>query len=118
MTMTLEEFLSGEPQGAVAMFRGFRDLVLAAGESEERVHPTEVAWARRRVFAAAFLKSGRLEIAIDLLREASHPLLLQAFPTTKKVVTHRLTISDPDQLDDSIAALLDEAWATVGPGTR
>lgn len=118
VTMTLEEFLRDEPQEAVALFRAFRELVLAAGDSEERVHPSEVAWARKRVFAAAFLKSCRLEIAIDLLREVQHPRLLQAFPTTKRVTTHRLTITDPEHLDDSIARLLDEAWATVGPGTR
>lgn len=55
---------------------------------------------------------------IDLLRTAEHPLLLAAFPTTKKVVSHRLRITDMDQLDDSIAALLAEAYEEVGPGTR
>jgi hypothetical protein len=34
------------------------------------------------------------------------------------VVTNRLRITDADQLDDSIAALLREAYETVGPGTR
>jgi hypothetical protein len=34
------------------------------------------------------------------------------------VITHRLRITNASQLDDSIAALLGEAYAEVGPGTR
>ena len=41
-----------------------------------------------------------------------------AFHTTKRVVTHRLRIAEDAQLDDSIAALLVEAYDDVGPGTR
>jgi hypothetical protein len=57
-------------------------------------------------------------VAIDLLREAEHPTLLAAFPTTKRVMTHRLRVTDTGQLDASLAALLAEAYAEVGPGTR
>ncbi len=46
------------------------------------------------------------------------PQLREAFPTTKTVITHRLTITSDDQLDDTLAALLAEAYDTVGPGTR
>lgn len=34
------------------------------------------------------------------------------------MITHRLTITSDDQLDDTLAALLAEAYDTVGPGTR
>jgi hypothetical protein len=34
------------------------------------------------------------------------------------VITHRLSITYAAQLDESIAALLAEACADVGPGTR
>ena len=57
-------------------------------------------------------------MVIDLLRPAEHPLLLATFPTTKKVVSHRLRFTEPTQLDDSILALLREAYEDVGPGTR
>jgi hypothetical protein len=46
------------------------------------------------------------------------PCLVAAFDTTKRVVTHHLRITDASQLHDSIAALLAEAYADVGPGTR
>jgi hypothetical protein len=35
-----------------------------------------------------------------------------------RVVTHRLRVTHAEQLDDSIAGLLAEAYETVGPGTR
>jgi hypothetical protein len=111
-------YLAGKPPAAVELFLQFRSLVLAAGECEERVHRTEVAWADRRVFAAAFILSGRLEVAIDLLRQVVHPALLAAFPTTRTVYTHRFTFTSADQLDGDIEAWLVEAHDTVGPGTR
>jgi hypothetical protein len=111
-------YLAGKPAPAVALFHTFRDLVLGAGDCEERVHPTEVAWADKRVFASAFIKSGRLEIAIDLLRQVDHPTLRQAFPTTKKVMTHRFTITSGGQLDADFRDWLVEVHDTVGPGTR
>jgi hypothetical protein len=118
VTHDVDAYLAGKPPAAVELFRRFRALVLAAGECEERVHRTEVAWADRRVFAAAFIISGRLEVAIDLLRRVDHPALLQSFPTTRKVYTHRFTFTEPDQLDADIEAWLVEAHDDVGPGTR
>jgi predicted SprT family Zn-dependent metalloprotease len=64
---------------------------------------------RGRVFAGAFIERQRIELNIDLLREATHACLLAGFHTTKRVVTHRLRITDERQLDDSIATLLAEA---------
>jgi hypothetical protein len=52
------------------------------------------------------------------LREAEHPCVIAAFPTTKRVITHRLRITDSSQLDDSVGALVAEAYRDVGPGTR
>ncbi|TAP43562.1 DUF5655 domain-containing protein [Arthrobacter sp. S39] len=118
MTHDVDTYLAGKPPAAVELFRRFRALVLATGECEERVHRTEVAWADRRVFAAAFIISGRLEVAIDLLRLVDHPALLQSFPTTRRVYTHRFSFTAADQLDADIAAWLVEAHDDVGPGTR
>lgn len=118
MTHDVDTYLAGKPPAAVELFRRFRALVLAEGECEERVHRTEVAWADRRVFAAAFTISGRLEVAIDLLRQVDHPALLQGFATTRKVYTHRFTFTEPDQLDADIKAWLVEAHDDVGPGTH
>ncbi|UNK45842.1 DUF5655 domain-containing protein [Arthrobacter sulfonylureivorans] len=116
--MELDEFLANRNPKAVSLFLEFRAIVLSLGPVQERVHRTEVAWADQRVFADAFTLSDRLEVAIHLLRRVEHPQLLQAFPTTRKVMTHRLSITAAGQLDDTIEALLAEALDTVGPGTR
>ncbi|NNH71634.1 hypothetical protein HLB23_17475 [Nocardia uniformis] len=118
MGRTVDEFLADKKPGPAELFREFRDRVLILGPLDERVHATEVAWARTRVFATAFIVAARLEVAVDLLRPAAHPRLVDAFPTTKTVVTHRLSFTTADQIDESVDALLVEAYETVGPGTR
>ncbi|MBC2638644.1 MULTISPECIES: DUF5655 domain-containing protein [unclassified Rhodococcus (in: high G+C Gram-positive bacteria)] len=118
MSASIDEYLAGKDPDATERLLQFRDLVLACGEVDERVHRTEIAWARARVFAAAFIYSSRLEIALDLRRRIHHPQLREAFPTTKTVITHRLTITSDDQLDGTLSDLLTEAYETVGPGTR
>jgi len=111
-----EEFKAGMRPGELELVESFRAMITALDDVEERVSRTEVSFARRRVFAGAFTRSGRLEVFVDLLRQASHPLRIAVFPTTKQVWTHRLTIERLDQLDESIRELVDEAYATVGPG--
>jgi hypothetical protein len=117
--VTVDEYLDTVPAGdAREMFLRFQAIVEACGPSEAAARRTIVYWKRARVFAGAFVKSGRLELNIDLLREADHPCLLAAFHTTKRVVTHRLRITSADQLDPEIRTLVAEAYAEVGPGTR
>jgi Domain of unknown function (DUF5655) len=113
-----ESYLSGRNAGAVELFRQFEDIVERCGPSETAPRTSIVYWKRQRVFAGAFVQGRRLELNIDLLRAAEHPRLLAVFPHTKKVFTHRLRITDATQLDDSIAALVQEAYDEVGPGTR
>ena len=112
------KYTAGKDPDAVKLLRAFRDAVLALGESDERVNPSEIAWARKRVFAAAFINGAKLEVAIDLLKRVEHPQLREAFATTKKVTTNRFWLARIDQLDASIREWLKEAYETVGPGTR
>ena len=119
MHATIDDYLADKDAAAVDMFCRLRTLVLGLGDDvEEQVRTAEVRWGRGRVFAAAFVYSSRLEIAIDLPRRVHHPQLREAFPTTGKVTTHRLSIATPDQLDDGVVALLAEAYETVGASTR
>ena len=113
---TWAEFTSGMRPGELELVEAFRALIAPLEGVEERVNRTEVSFARARTFAAAFARSGRLELSIDLLRQASHPLCIAVFPTTKQVWTHRLRVERLDQLDESVRELVDEAYATVGPG--
>ncbi len=111
-------FLAGENPQGVALFRRFQELVEACGPSEVAVRKTAVYFRRKRIFAGGFVNGRRLEIVIDLLRQAGHPCLLGSFASTKQVWSHRLRISDPAQLDESIASLLGEAYEQVGLGAR
>ena len=113
---SVEAYLEGRDPDAVALFRRFEKLVGRCGPPAPR--SSIVYWKRRRIFAGAYIERRRLELNIDLLREAEHRCLIAAFHTTKRVITHRLRITDAAQLDDSIAALLAEAYEDVGPGTR
>ena len=115
---SVEAYLAGKNADSVALFREFERLVERCGSSELAPRSSIVYWKRNRVFAGAYIERRRLELNIDLLREAEHPCLIAAFHTTKRVITHRLRITDATQLDDSVAALLAEAYQDVGPGTR
>jgi hypothetical protein len=115
---SVDAFLDGKDPEGVELFRRFEKLVEHCGPSEVAPRRTIVYWKRERVFAGAWIDRRRLELNIDLLREAEHPCLLAAFHHTKRVITHRLRITEPDQLDESIAALVAEAYEHVGPGAR
>ena len=115
---TVDDFLGGANEHAAGLFRRFQQLVESCGPIETSVSRTVVYFKRSRVFAGGFVRGRKLEIVIDLLRTVEHPLLLSSFHTTKTVISHRLRISETGQLDDSIQALLQEAYDDVGPGTR
>ena len=106
--------LDEHDQGLLAAFRA---TCLALPETEERVSRTEAAYAVRRIYASGYVRTHLLELAVHLRHEVPHPLLRQAFATTRTVVTHRLRIETLDELA-SVADLITEAHDTVGPGTR
>ena len=118
VTATWSEFTAGMAPNDIELLEAFRSRALAFPEAHEVIHRTELQYVRSRIFAASFIAGHRLEIAIDLLREVTHPLLRSSFPTTKRVFTHRFSLEQPSDLDDSIDELLAEAYDTVGPGTR
>jgi len=115
---SVDAYLAGKDPAGVELFRAFERLVARCGPSEAAPSSSIVYWKRNRIFAGAWIERRRLELNIDLLREAEHPCLLAAFPHTKRVTTHRLRITDAGQLDEALAALVEEAYEQVGPGTR
>jgi hypothetical protein len=114
---TWEEFTAGLSAPDLELLEAYRALVGALPEVEEQVHRTEVRFVRVRVFTIGFIAAHRLELAIDLLRESPLPRLRQAFPTTARVITHRVWLTSVDQLDDYADAIV-EAHDTVGRGSR
>ena len=114
---TWEQLTSKLDDRDLALISAYRRECLALGDVDEQVHATEVQYKLARIFTSAYIKSHYLEVSVDLLREAKHPQLRLAFHTTKKVITHRLTLTTASQVE-SLAPLLKEALDTVGPGTR
>lgn len=112
-----DELIEGERPLHVEMLTAYRELVRSLPDVEERVSRTTLAFARKRSFTSAYVKSGYLEVAVDLLREAAHHHLRTTLHTSKKVITHRLTLSAVSQVA-SLRDLVIEAADTVGPGTR
>lgn len=112
------ELTSGLDDGDLALLTMFRDFCRSLPEVNERIHTSEVAYARTRVFTSGYIKSHYLEVGIELLREVIDPKPRTTFATSKKVIMHRYSLRHPEQFDDAIRALICEAAETVGPGTR
>jgi Domain of unknown function (DUF5655) len=100
------------------LFTLYRTFGRSLPDTEEQVHSTQVQYARKRIFTSGYMKSHYLEIGVELLREASHPKLRSAFPTSKRVIMHRITLREPEQFDAALRDLITQAWETVGPGLR
>jgi hypothetical protein len=115
---TWEALTKGLDEEDLAKLTSFRDFCSSLPDVQERVHSADVAFARVRTFASAYIKSHYLELGIELLREVRDPPPRTAFPTSKKVWMNRYSLRRLDQFDDRIRSLLYEAWQTVGPGTR
>ena len=104
-------------QEDLAKLTAFRDYCRSLPDVEERVHSAEIAYARKRAFASAYIKSHYLEVGIELLRAVVDPPPRTSFATSKRVTMHRYSLRHLDQFNDGIRALIREAGETVGPGT-
>ena len=118
MRSTWEELTGDLSPDDLALFSVYRDFARGLPETREEVHTSQVQYKRTRIFTSGYVKSHYLEIGVELLHEASHPRLRTAFPTSNRVTMNRLTLREPEQFDDALRALIEEAWETVGPGFR
>ena len=118
MRSTWKELTAGFSDEDLALFSLYRDFARELPDSTEEVHSSQVQYRRERIFTSGYVKSHYLEIGVELLREASHPRLRTAFATSKRVTMHRITLRNPDEFDDGVRVLIEEAWETVGPGFR
>jgi hypothetical protein len=117
-TSTWDELTRGLDEHDLAKVTAFRDFCRGLPNVEERIHTSQVAYARVRVFASGYIKSHYLELGIELLREVADPKPRATFATSKRVTMHRYSLRHLEQFDDAIRDLIREAAETVGPGTR
>ncbi len=119
-TVSLDEFFAGKPESR-RIFDALKEVVDAIGSAEVRVSKSQVAFARRRVFARAWVP-GRY------LGESHAPLVLtlgfrhrDPSPRWKQIVgpapgrfTHHLELRSADEIDGEVRAWLREAWEAAG----
>ncbi|MGV3713676.1 DUF5655 domain-containing protein [Pseudolysinimonas sp.] len=115
---TWEVLTEGLDADDLAKLTAFRDACRILGGVEERVHSSEIAFAGKRVFASAYIKSHYLELGIELTREVTRPKPRTAFPTTKRFIMHRYSLRELEDFTPAIRKLLTESYETVGPGSR
>lgn len=115
---TWAELTKGLDADDLAKLTAFRDACRALGDVEERVTSSQIAFAGKRTFASAYIKSHYLEVGIELLREVTSPKPRTSFATTKKIVMHRYSLRERSDFTPAIRKLLKEAFETVGPGSR
>lgn len=118
MESTWDDLTAPLSDDDLALFTLYWSFCRGLPDVEEQVHTSQVQYRRKRIFTSGYMKSHYLEIGLELRREASHPTLRTAFPTSKKAIMHRITLRAPEQFDDDLRALIEEARETVGPGLR
>ena len=95
----------------LAKLTAFRDFCRNLGpDVDERVHTSEIAFAVRRVFASAYIKSHYLEVGIDLPRVVSSPKPRATVATTKTRTLHRYSLRELSAFDAEIRGLIREAY--------
>jgi hypothetical protein len=113
---TVDDHLRGKPDGAVALYHRFVELVEACGPFTYSVAKTTITFkGDRRGFAGARpTAQGSLAGYLDLQRMVEDPRILRATPYTARLFTHRFRIDGPGQLDDGFAGWIREAYAVGG----
>lgn len=111
-----DEFFADSALG-LAAYRRVQALLDALGPCDLRVAPTQVGWARRRGFAFLWLP-GRwlrrpaaevvLTIATDHHIDSSR--WKEVVEVRPGLVNHHLELRSVDEIDDQVAAWLDDAY--------
>jgi hypothetical protein len=110
--------LDDKPHVVVDLYERFVALVAGCGPFSLSVTKTAIAFkGTRRGFAGAKPRPSSLDGFLDLQREVRDKRFLRVSPYTKSLFVHQFRITDAAQLDDSFAALVEEAYQ-VGCGAH
>ena len=115
---TVERQLADKPKAVVDLYRRFVRLMTACGPYTVSVTKTAIAFEGiHRGFAGAKPRKASLDGFLDLQREVQDERFLRVSPYTKSLYVHQFRIISAAQLDDSFAALVEEAYQ-VGCGAH
>ena len=115
---TVERHLADKPKAVVDLYKRFVRLMTACGPYTVSVTKTAIAFkGTHRGFAGAKPRTASLDGFLDLQREVQDERFLRVSPYTKSLYVHQFRIVSAAQLDDSFAALVEEAYQ-VGCGAH
>jgi hypothetical protein len=115
---TLDDHLGDKDERVIDLYRRLVSIVERCGPFEYAVAKTAITFkGSRRGFAGAKPRKERLDGYFDLTRRVEDPRILRSSPYTNRLFVHQFRITDPDQLDETFASWICEAYE-VGQGTH
>jgi len=118
--MTAEEFF-GEHAGARDLYAAVLRAMQAVGEPSVRVSKSQIAFRRRRSFAAVWLPgqylrrdAAPLVLTLSLPFRDTSPRWKQVVEPTRGRFTHHLELHRPDEVDEEVQQWLQQAWTEAG----
>jgi hypothetical protein len=115
---TVARHLQGKPAEVAALYTGFVKLVERCGPFTYSVTKTAITLkGERRGFAGLAPKAGSLDGYLDLQRQVADPRIRRSSPYTKRLYVHHFRVTSQDQLDETFAGWLREAYE-VGQGAH
>jgi hypothetical protein len=115
---TVERHLGDYPKAVADLYKRFVRLLTACGPHTLRITRTAIAFkGSHRGFAGAKPRNTSLDGFLHLQREVRDERFLRVSLSTKTLSVHQFRIITAEQLDDSFAALMEEAYQ-VGCGTH
>jgi hypothetical protein len=115
---SVERHLADKPKAVINLYGRFVSLLAPCGPHTVSVTKTAIAFkGTHRGFAGAKPRKTSLDGFLDLQREVQDERFLRVSPYTKSLYVHQFRITSAAQLDDSFAALVEEAYQ-VGCGAH
>jgi len=115
---SVERHLADKSKAVVDLHKRFVGLLTPCGPYTVSVTKTAIAFnGTHRSLAGAKPRRTSLDGFLDLQREVHDERFLRVSPYTKSLYVHQFRITSAAQLDDSFAALVEEAYQ-VGRGTH
>ena len=116
-TWTVEDHLRDADPAAVELYRAVERLILSQGDVRISVSKTTITFkGRRRGFAGARPTTKGVRGYLDLMRRVEgDPRIVSVTPYTKRLFVHQYLLRSADDLDDTFAGWVAEAFR-VGEG--
>jgi Domain of unknown function (DUF5655) len=108
---SVEDFLHGKTQKAIALYRAFEERVFGLGPIRLAPAKTRVGFQARMIFAAVNrLSSDKLRAHVVLARRLESPRFTKIETISARNHVHHFVIGGTEQLDDEVLSWLLEAY--------